>query len=273
MSPIISVVTVVYNDNNNIEKTIKNVLKQTYHNIEYIVVDGASTDGTLDVIKKYSDKLLYISEPDKGIYDAMQKGANLARGEWVIFRNCGDFFITPDVIEKVFMQYEDKGEDFILCNSRYFKNYGFKDMKPAILKKHYFESMPVNHPSTFIRRKTQLKYPFHLEYKNSADYCFFIEAFENGAKYKYIDILVGLFNNNIGASTDNYERSILENIEILTEFSAPQEIIDKLKHSYKSIIMKKRLKRFIPFYSIYHSWNLKKQGWTKQSIEVTLKDI
>ena len=121
MSPIISVVTVVYNDNNNIEKTIKNVLKQTYHNIEYIVVDGASTDGTLEVIKKYSDKLLYISEPDKGIYDAMQKGANLARGEWVIFRNCGDFFITPDVIEKVFMQYEDKGEDFILCNSRYFK--------------------------------------------------------------------------------------------------------------------------------------------------------
>lgn len=87
----VSVITVVYNDVKNIEKTIKNVLKQTYTNLEYVVVDGASKDGTLDIIKRYEGKLRWISEPDKGIYDAMQKGANSATGEWIIFRNCGDF--------------------------------------------------------------------------------------------------------------------------------------------------------------------------------------
>lgn len=73
---LVSVITVVYNDVSHIEKTISNVLKQTYPFLEYIVVDGASTDGTLDVIKKYDGKLKYVSEPDKGIYDAMQKGHN-----------------------------------------------------------------------------------------------------------------------------------------------------------------------------------------------------
>ena len=116
----VSVITVVYNDVKNIEKTIKNVLKQTYTNLEYVVVDGASKDGTLDIIKRYEGKLRWISEPDKGIYDAMQKGANTATGEWIIFRNCGDYFITPDAIDKVFSEYRDNGEDFILCNSSYF---------------------------------------------------------------------------------------------------------------------------------------------------------
>ena len=111
---LVSVITVVYNDVSHIEKTISNVLKQTYPFLEYIVVDGASTDGTLDVIKKYDGKLKYVSEPDKGIYDAMQKGAQLASGEWILFRNCGDFFFSPDAIEKVFNGYVDKGEDFIL---------------------------------------------------------------------------------------------------------------------------------------------------------------
>lgn len=269
----VSVITVVYNDVKNIEKTIKNVLKQTYTNLEYVVVDGASKDGTLDIIKRYEGKLRWISEPDKGIYDAMQKGANTATGEWIIFRNCGDYFITPDAIDKVFSQYTDNGEDFILCNSRYFKDYGYKDMKPSILHRHYFEAMPVNHPSTFIRRTVQLKYPFHLEYKNSADYCFFIEAFENGAKYKYIDTLVGLFDNNAGASTDNYDRSILENIDILSKFSAPKEIIDRLKINYKKLKIKNSIKKFMPFYSKYHSWNMNKQGWTKQELSETLKNI
>lgn len=269
----VSVITVVYNDVAHIEKTIHNVLKQTYSNLEYIIVDGASTDGTLDVIKRYKNKVHYISEPDKGIYDAMQKGARIATGEWILFRNCGDYFISPDVIDKVFSLYKDCGEDFILCNSRYFKKYGYKDVIPAILKKHYFEAMPVNHPSTFIRRQTQLKYPFHLQYKNSADYCFFIEAFENGATYKFIDIIVGLFDNDAGASTDNYDRSLLENIQILKSFSAPRSIIDKVKRNYKRCRIKMRLKKILPFYSLYHKYNLKKQGWIKQPIDITLKNI
>lgn len=269
----VSIITVVYNDVAHIEKTILNVLKQTYSNLEYIIVDGASTDGTLDIIKKYKSRVIYISEPDKGIYDAMQKGVRMASGEWILFRNCGDYFISPDVIDKVFTLYKDCGEDFILCNSRYFKKYGYKDVIPAILKKHYFEAMPVNHPSTFIRRSTQLKYPFQIKYKNSADYCFFIEAFENGATYKYINIIVGLFDNETGASTDNYDKSLLENIQILKSFSAPHAIIDRVKRNYNRYLYKKILKKILPFYSLYHKYNLKKQGWIKQSVDLTLKNV
>lgn len=99
----ISIITVVYNDKNALEKTIMSVISQTYFPMEYIIVDGGSTDGTIDVIKKYEDKInKWISEPDQGIYDAMNKGIRMATGEWVNLMNAGDTFVSPDVLEKVF---------------------------------------------------------------------------------------------------------------------------------------------------------------------------
>lgn len=274
MNPKVSIITVVYNDAEHIEKTIQNVLKQTYSNLEYVVVDGASTDGTFEIIKKYEGQLRYISEPDKGIYDAMQKGANIASGEWILFRNCGDFFIRPTAIEDLFIQYkEDKGEDFLLANSRYFKDYGYKDIRPSILEKSFFEAMPVNHPSTFIRRSTQLKYPFHLEVRNSADYCFFVEAFSHGATYRYFDMLIGLFDNETGTSTDNYDRSLSENIKILRQYGATEDIVCKVENRLKIYKMKKFIKKFLPFYSIYHKSHLKNEGWIKCEKAIVLKDI
>lgn len=270
----VSVITVVYNDYRNIKKTIDNVAKQTYDNIEYIIVDGNSTDGTKDIIKeneKYITK--WISEPDKGLYDAMNKGVQLATGDWIIFRNCGDYFYHPSVIEDVFRFYQDNGEDFILCDIRYFKDYGYKDFKPNILNHHYFDAMPVNHPSTFIRRTTQLKYPFRLRYKNSADYCFFIEAFEKGAKYKYIPLILSLFDNNSGASTDFFDKSIKENIDILSYFKASAATINRLRKKHKIIKLKNKLRKFVPLYSVYHSYNLKKQGWVKTSTKYILQNI
>ena len=85
-NPKISIVTVVYNCMDTIEKTIQNVLKQTYPNIEYIVIDGNSTDGTKEIIERYADRLAYwVSEPDKGIFDAMNKAIGIATGEWILF--------------------------------------------------------------------------------------------------------------------------------------------------------------------------------------------
>ena len=271
--PKVSIITVVYNDREHIECTIKNVLKQIYPNIEYLIVDGGSSDGTLEIIKRYSDKLRFISEPDNGIYDAMQKGAELATGEWIIFRNCGDFFFSPDSTKRVFDSYIDKGEDFILCDSRYFQKYGYKDMKPNILSKHFFEAMPVNHPATYIRRKTQIKYPFRLKYRNSADYCFFVEAFSNNATYVYKDVIVSLFDNNSGASTDYYDRSLCDNIDILRTFNAPSESINKINSALKKYRIKKMVKRWMPFYTLYHNYNMKKMGWVKCPLSETLKDI
>ena len=98
----ISVVTVCYNAVETIEKTILSVLAQKYQNIEYIIIDGGSTDGTVNIIKKYADKLAYwVSEPDKGIYDAMNKGIAIATGDYINFMNAGDKFFSSEVIEQV----------------------------------------------------------------------------------------------------------------------------------------------------------------------------
>lgn len=270
----VSVITVVYNDVKNIEKTIKNVLKQTYTNLEYIVVDGASKDGTLDIIKKYDGKLRWVSEPDKGIYDAMQKGAEMATGEWIIFRNCGDYFFHPSSIETIFHSYQNENDEgLLLANTRFFKNYGYKDVKPSILIKDYFDAMPMLHPSTFIRRSLQLKYPFHLEYRNSADYCFFLECLTNGAKWRYFDAVVALFDNRLGTSSENYGRSIQDNIDILKHFNAPVSKIKHLENVFADYRLRTTLKKFMPFYNLYHKYNLRKNGWTKESLDMVLKDI
>lgn len=126
--PIISVITVTYNCCDTIEQTILNVLKQTYLYLEYIVIDGGSTDGTVDVIKKYAHKLAYwVSEPDKGIYDAMNKGTLVATGEWLLFRNSGDFFFSSTTIQDVFQWYIDQGEDFVYGGMRLFVTEAYKD--------------------------------------------------------------------------------------------------------------------------------------------------
>jgi glycosyltransferase involved in cell wall biosynthesis len=106
MKPLVTVITVCFNCKSDIEKTIKSVLEQTYDNIEYLIIDGGSTDGTVDVIKTYSDRLAYwVSEPDRGIYDAMNKGLQKAAGEWVNFMNVGDLFVDEMVATDLFLSW------------------------------------------------------------------------------------------------------------------------------------------------------------------------
>src|SRR5476651_1350657 len=101
--PKLSVITIVYNNVRDIERTMLSVLNQTFGNIEYIIIDGASTDGTLEVIKRYQNRIAkLISEKDEGIYDAMNKGLTIATGDYVLFMNSGDEFYATDTVEKVF---------------------------------------------------------------------------------------------------------------------------------------------------------------------------
>ena len=99
----VTVVTVTYNAEDFLEETILSVINQTYKNVEYIVVDGLSTDGTLNIIKKFTDDIdIWVSEKDAGIYDAMNKAIDIASGEWIVFMNAGDSFYNSDVIQEVF---------------------------------------------------------------------------------------------------------------------------------------------------------------------------
>ena len=159
MNPLISVITVCYNAASCIEKTILSVINQTYSNIEYIIIDGGSTDGTIDIVNKYKDRIsVIVSEKDKGIYDAMNKGVTYATGEWVNFMNAGDTFYNSNVVTELFKDnIEEKytvvfGDTNVITQYKeIFVNYGYKKM-------HKY--MPSCHQSIFCRRNILMKYPF-----------------------------------------------------------------------------------------------------------------
>lgn len=103
--PLLTIITVTYNAEVSIEQTILSIINQTFTDIEYLIIDGASTDRTIDIINNYKDKIdLFISEPDLGIYDAMNKGIDLANGEWILFMNSGDRLVNDRVISETFSQ-------------------------------------------------------------------------------------------------------------------------------------------------------------------------
>ena len=274
--PKVSIITVTYNCHETIEQTIQNVLKQTYPNLEYIVIDGGSTDGTVEVINKYADRLAFwVSEPDKGIYDAMNKGTLVATGEWVLFRNSGDFFFSPETMMDVFRAYEDKGEEFIYGGMRLFTSNGYCDTlyQPQgadIWRRAYFP-----HPATFIRRTTQLRIPYPTEFRVASDYYFFQKLVLEGASYTVYNGIVTLFDNETGISSTTF-LGCKESTEILRRLGAPKEVVrrnqkDYYNFSIRAYILKqyKRLRRFIPKYGNGYIH----PGWVKQPKSVTLQDI
>ena len=103
--PLISIITVVYNGEKHLQETIQSVINQTYDNVEYIIIDGGSSDGTIDIIKKYEDQIDYwVSEKDNGIYDAMNKGIKVAKGKWLNFMNAGDKFYDKETLNSIFAE-------------------------------------------------------------------------------------------------------------------------------------------------------------------------
>lgn len=193
----ISVITVVRNDVQHIEETMLSVLNQTYPIIEYIVIDGASTDGTWEKIQQYSGRLAYsISEPDRGIYDAMNKGIKAITGDWCIFMNCGDLFYNESVVATIFKDFVDMGES-ILYGDVCLRN-GKKErfIKARAQKSKMKECMPSYHQATFIKASEIIKYPYDLRYKIIADYAFFYQLFRRNNKYKYYPLIVCQYDGN-----------------------------------------------------------------------------
>ena len=174
----LSIITVCKNSEYSIERTIESVINQTFTDYEYIIIDGASTDRTLEIIKKYSDKTnKLISEPDNGIYDAMNKGVKMSEGEYLLFLNAGDYFVNKDVLMKVFSM--NPGEDIVYGDTLIiFKNKLIR--KPASKKIFYFfmffDTIP--HQNVFIRRSVFDVVGMHdINYKIAGDYDFFLRAF------------------------------------------------------------------------------------------------
>lgn len=189
--PRITVVTVTYNPGLLLEKTIQSVIGQDYPNIEYLIIDGGSRDGTVEMIKKYEKNLAYwVSEPDRGIYDAMNKGIRQASGEWINFMNAGDLFASLDTvstfIEKVQKDTEIAyGASFLVHPITKEKTYHPVHALEAL----YTPEMPFIHQSVFIRSNIMKRYGYREDYVYASDFDFFLLAYQNGHRYQYLEDL------------------------------------------------------------------------------------
>jgi len=200
--PLISVVTVVYNGEKSLEQTIQSVLEQTYDNVEYIIVDGGSTDQTVEIIKKYEEQIDYwISEPDNGIYDAMNKGASLCSGHYIAFLNADDWY-NDDTLSLVAKASENGSFDFIAGDQAVFRDDTFiKTFKTNINK--YQTRVPFGHPSLFVKRTLLLKYGLDKQYPIAADYDFMIKIIKQTKHHKSLSISLSNFRlDGISTTTD-----------------------------------------------------------------------
>lgn len=171
---LFSVITVAYNSEDTIKDTIESVLNQTYKNYEYIVIDGGSSDRTLEIIKEYEKvfegKLKYVSEPDNGIYDAMNKGIDMAKGELIGIINSDDWYET-DALENVIEQYQEYDYTLYYGYMRTIDGVNGKTIRCAIYNHEYIQDAMINHPTVFASKKIYERFgKFDCQYKSSADY-------------------------------------------------------------------------------------------------------
>lgn len=196
----ISVVTVCYNAADVIEKTILSVLEQTYTNIEYIIVDGKSTDATMEIVRKYKNSInKIVSEPDGGIYYAMNKGIDLSTGDYCIFMNAGDTFYSKYSIEKSVAKFENKA-DVIYGNTEYIYDTGVVILPPKSLE-YVLKGAFCCHQSTFFKRDILVVDRYDTSYRIIADWALYKTLFEKHKIFLHINEIVASYDNKQGAST------------------------------------------------------------------------
>ena len=173
----ISVITVVYNDMEGLSRTMNSVFEQTYLCVEYIIIDGGSLDGTVNLIKHNQHKIKYwVSEPDKGIYDAMNKGIKKATGDWLCFMNAGDTFASDRVLEDVFNLIIPDEITFLYSNY-----YGIRPNGEKVLRKSSFNDGILIHQSIIYRRSLHFQHGYYIVTPKIiiSDYLFFIRIPES----------------------------------------------------------------------------------------------
>jgi glycosyltransferase involved in cell wall biosynthesis len=211
--PLISVITVVFNGGKTLERTINCVISQTYDNIEYIIIDGKSTDNSLEIINKYEDFIDYwISESDKGIADAFNKGFSVSTGDYIGFINSDDWYEKEGISQIV---QEINSEDSIYCGHlNLFSGDQCKFVKLHKSKpERILQTMRIAQPSTFVSRDVFNRLGgFSLNYEFAMDYDFFLRAFLSGYKIKIVDKIIA--NQRMGGKTSNLLKVYKEELMI-----------------------------------------------------------
>lgn len=220
MQPKLSVITIVYNNVRDIERTMLSVLNQTYRNIEYIIIDGGSVDGTKDIIYNYKSRLTqFISEPDQGIYDAMNKGLSLATGDYVLFMNSGDEIYSPETVKEVF-ETESSADIYYgeteMFNDRWESLGQRRHCAPENFNwKSFKYGMSISHQAIYVKRS--IAEPFDLQYKYSADIDWIIRAAKNASSMVNTHTFVAKYLVG-GVSKKKHLASLKERFKIFTKY-------------------------------------------------------
>ncbi len=216
----LSIITINLNNRAGLLKTIESVVSQTFTNFEYIIIDGGSTDGSVELIKEHADKITYwVSEPDKGIYNAMNKGILKATGEYLQFLNSGDWLFSNEILEHIFNA-THIGDVLYGNYINVLGNNRFEEIivPRKITLSYFYSGGIINHQSTFFKRYLfQRGHIYDETYKIISDWKYYFSLILRGAIFEHIDIFIVYFDrtNGIGAILDECHRN--ERIRCLNE--------------------------------------------------------
>jgi glycosyltransferase involved in cell wall biosynthesis len=214
MSTKVSIITVVFNSAETIERCIKSVLDQDYKEIEYLIIDGGSTDGTVDLIEKYHSRIDYFrSQKDNGIYDAMNIGINAAKGDIIALLNADDWY-EEGAVSAVVDIFDKHGHvDIVHANIIEHKNDKSKMYRPNTSKaRMFYQGMTYHHPTFFVRRKVYECLMYDTNYRIVSDYKFTMECLRDGFIFHHLD--KGIVNLSYGGISSSFWVRIREGHQI-----------------------------------------------------------
>lgn len=222
-NPLVTVITATYNSGKTLEQTIVSVLEQDYPNLEYLIIDGGSSDNTIEIIKKYEIKgIKWISEHDEGLYDALNKGINMSNGDFIDIIGSDDAFASKTAISKLVENLDDNID--IICGQEMAvdeesnKTYLVCDNNLVRDKEKYQGDM-IAHAAMLTRKELLLRIPFDTSYRIAADYKFFLQCYYGNANIKFIDDVIAFFAT--GGLSSNREECDKENNRIYKDLNLP----------------------------------------------------
>ena len=240
---LISIITVVRNDVSHISSTIVSVLSQSYPSIEYIVIDGASTDGTKEVIEKYADRMKYWkSEPDKGVYDAMNKGIALSTGDFVYFLNSGDTLLSSTTLAEMHLEQVEDKNTIVYGNvlAKYWDGEYVEKPKPFFDTCMKFKGIGINHQTMFFPGDVIRQYKYDLRFRIAADYDMAYRMWKQGIKFLYRDVTVARYEwgNGISSNPNKLLDVYRENAKVCHQEMSPLYWLKMMLEHYR--LWKKR---------------------------------
>ena len=259
-SPLISVVTVCFNSELTIEKTIRSVLSQSFRELQYVIVDGQSSDRTIEIIRKYAaqdPRVQWVSEKDRGIYDAMNKGTKLSRGQFIHYLNSDDCLIDSEVYLQVAASLKDP-KTLYYGQIKYLHSDGKTSLLGYPFLKHdiKYELKGIHQPATFFPRQQFEKIGFfEIQYRYAADYDLLRRFYKSGPS-QFIPLQVTEMADD-GASKNNFEKALAENTEIAKKFGDSYFVLLAIK---QKAMIGKWLRYKAPFlFHLLRKWVLRRK--------------